>query len=75
MPKEVKDVIVQKFKNDNSPWMCSIMEYLNSKDYDINYWKTFINTTEQLDKIRNENFKEIYKEYFKILEPHWNKDE
>ena len=75
LPKEVKDVIVQKFKNDNSPWMCSIMEYLNSKDYDINYWKTFINTTEQLDKIRNENFKEIYKEYFKILEPHWNKDE
>ena len=63
MPKAVKDRILEKYKNDNSVWMRSIMKYLISKDYEDHTWTVFSQVATAYDKIRDENFKIVFKEF------------
>jgi len=71
MPKAVKDRILEKYKNDNSVWMRSIMKYLISKDYEDDTWTVFSQVATAYDKIRDENFKIVFKEFYELLKPHW----
>lgn len=71
MPKAVKDRILEKYKNDNSVWMRSIMKYLISKDYDDTTMNMFSQVTTGYDEIRDENFKIVFKEFYELLKPHW----
>lgn len=74
LPIEVKNYISEKYNSNDSltelgqMWLKNAVDYINSKESNLNYWKMFIRNVETLDKIRSEDFKSTFVEYHKLLE-------
>jgi MoaA/NifB/PqqE/SkfB family radical SAM enzyme len=66
LPGPVKELLLQKLKNK------TIKNFLEQTipGCDI-YWPKFCKTTDKLDLIRNQQFKNIFPIWWKILEPYW----
>lgn len=75
LPKEIKQLIADKFKN-YSPHpnkFDEVLQYMNQIIPGcVIHWPQFCLETEKLDKIRNTSFKEVFPEWYKVLEPYWD---
>jgi len=73
LPNDVKRIILEKYKDSTIPWITHAMTYMMSKDHDYleaGKWM-FADVHSSLDKLRKENFKTIYPEWYQILKPYW----
>ena len=71
LPKAVKALIIEKLKVNSK-----FLPVINFMDQIIGgcvmYWPKFCMTTDKLDKVRGTNFKDVYPEWYGILEPYWD---
>jgi|TARA_B100001105_G_scaffold254687_1_gene251191 organic radical activating enzyme len=71
LPQPIKDIIIEKYKNSNSLWISTSINYMNSKEPDQDTWQEFIKENSQLDILRKENFENIFPEFYKIIKPYY----
>jgi radical SAM protein with 4Fe4S-binding SPASM domain len=71
LPSDVKRIILDKYKGNTTPWIKKAMKYMMSQEPEAGKWM-FADVHTSLDKIRKENFKTIYPEWYQILKPYWN---
>lgn len=64
LPKQVKEKITLKFKNDNR--LSEVLSYMNNSD-DKNYIIDFLKHTNYLDLIREEFFDDVYSEWSELI--------
>ena len=71
LPREVKALIIEKLKHN-----LEFLPVINFMDQIIEgcvmYWPKFCMTTDKLDKVRGTNFKDVYTEWYSVLEPFWD---
>lgn len=74
LPKDVKQQVINKLLKDKDK--DSFMPVINFMNQIIPgcvmYWPKFCLETEKLDKIRNQDFKTVFPEWYKVLEPYWD---
>ena len=71
LPKDVKRKIIDKLKNNAS--YDPVINYMNQVVPGCEmYWPKFCLETDKLDRIRNQNFKAVFPEWYAILEPFWD---
>lgn len=72
LPVGIKQQIIKKLtSNGTTPWLSNICSFLVSSASDENMFKLGLREISQIDKLRNESFKDTFKEFYKILEPYW----
>ena len=64
LPQYLKDVIIAKYKESDNPWVTRAVKYMNSQKSSSKMWKEFKETTSNLDARREENFQNIFKEFY-----------
>lgn len=69
---DIKDLVTKKFnqpyKNDTLKyWLDTVVNYMNSEDTDIIQWNLFQEMVAKIDNIRNENFKDVFPEYYQVI--------
>lgn len=84
LPPEVKKIVINKLRlNSNEEFqqqITPVIEYLEqdfvhdtfAKKYDQSVWKEMIRITNELDKIRDQDFKTTFPEFWEIVKPYWN---
>ena len=70
LPSDVKRIILDKYKGNTTPWITKAMKYMMSRELEAGKW-LFADVHTSLDKLRKENFKTIYPEWYQILKPYW----
>ena len=71
LPKAIKQIIVAKFSNNQR--LLPVVRYMNQIIPGcVVQWPKFCLETEKLDKIRTQNFKTTFLEWYKVLEPYWD---
>ena len=65
MPDHVKSAVIEKLSSDSE---FSDLISVIQQPADLKEWDKFLEVTPALDKIRNENFKEIFSEFNSIIE-------
>lgn len=76
-PVEIKHQIIEKIKNVefSDYWktqQANITNFISSEfENQPELWGKFCKTTNQLDNLRRQNFKETFPEFYTILEPHF----
>jgi sulfatase maturation enzyme AslB (radical SAM superfamily) len=68
LPTEVKNYLTKKTKNS------IVVEFLKQiiPGCDVE-WPKFCKVTDKLDQLRNQDFKKVFPDWWKILEPYWIK--
>jgi len=80
LPKEVKRAIIKKIKNTTSKYnyhdwerqktmICNLLKNTSGTEQD---WNNFWNEIIMRDKIRNEDFKATFPEFYEVLKEHTN---
>ena len=66
LPQSVKNILIEKTKNK------IVSQFLQSDipGCDIE-WPKFCRATDLLDQLRNQDFKAVFPDWWKLLEPHW----
>ena len=71
LPKAIKQIIVAKFSNNQK--LLPVVRYMNRIIPGcVVQWPKFCLETEKLDKIRSQNFKTTFQEWYNVLEPYWD---
>ena len=71
LPRAVKQLIVDKLRHAKK--LSPIIDQMNQIIPGCQmYWPKFCLETEKIDSVRNQNFKDIFPEWYKILEPYWD---
>lgn len=70
LPREVKKIIIEKFKNTE---LEKVSNYMNSPIQGCEiYWPKFCMQTDKFDRIREQSFAKTFPEWFNILQPYWD---
>jgi hypothetical protein len=66
LPQSVKNILIEKTKNK------IVSQFLQSDipGCDIE-WPKFCRATDLLDQLRNQEFKAVFPDWWKLLEPYW----
>ena len=80
IPPELKEKIIKRIENTESKYDVHdwtrqrnmICNLLRNTEYSKNDWDNFWNEIRQRDKIRNENFEEVFPEYFNVAKEYIN---
>ena len=75
IPQPIKNVITEKYKNTNSRWISDAVTYMNRQDPNPKMWTKFQIQTTATDKLRKERFKDIFPDFWEVINPYWNTDE
>lgn len=74
IPSNMKKVITKKLRDidhvnyhTQTVKISDIIEFMNSKDYDMKEWIKFCNYNTQVDELRSEKFKEIFPEFYESV--------
>jgi MoaA/NifB/PqqE/SkfB family radical SAM enzyme len=71
LPKAIKLMLIEKLKNH--PAFSPILNYMDQVIPGcVMHWPQFCMKTDNLDKIRAVAFKDVYPEWYAILEPYWD---
>lgn len=76
IPDDIKHIIIEKLnQNYNSSWAGSgtyngTLEFMKSSKCDMKEWTKFLKSTSWHDNYRNQNFKETFPEFYKVIEDH-----
>ena len=75
LPADIKSKLVSKvMSNNTSGWIINCCNFLISQPSDDIGLKRAFKSISQIDKLRNESFKDTFKEFYELLEPHWKKE-
>jgi MoaA/NifB/PqqE/SkfB family radical SAM enzyme len=70
LPREVKKLIIDKFKNTK---LEKVSDFMNSPIQGCEiYWPKFCMETDKFDRIRNQSFALTFPEWYAILKPYWD---
>lgn len=84
LPDPVKKIVTDKLSSSTDGDFVSaiqpVINYLNqdfvhdtfAKNYEQSVWKEMIRITNELDEIRNQDFKTTFPEFWEVVKPYWN---
>ena len=72
MPPYIKNIILEKYKDTNIPWIKKAMEYMISQEPKESKWE-FPDYNITLDNIRKENFKTTFPEWYEVIKTYWKR--
>ena len=75
LPNDIKDIILEKYKDSNLPWIKNCMAYMMSRSIPTDEKWLFADMHTSLDNIRKENFKTTFPEWYEVIKQYWNIDE
>ena len=71
MPRDIKQMVADKLKGTNA--FGPVLQYMNQIIPGcVMYWPKFCMETDKLDQLRGTQFKDVYPEWYNILEPYWD---
>lgn len=69
IPVEIKNQITNRLKvSTNISWIKNIVDFMNNKPPDFQYWEQFLKTTKIHDDYRKQDFKKIFPEFYEIID-------
>jgi organic radical activating enzyme len=75
LPKEIKDKIVDKYKDNTHPDIVSSVKYCTDVDYDISLMEMFYKQVKFSDEFRGESFAKTFPEFYALLKQYGNAPE
>lgn len=85
LPREVKEKIKEKFSSSTDPKFASmirpVLDYMDqdfendpfSKLYKNGVWAELVRSTNELDRIRNQDFAKTFPEFYQLIEPYFTR--
>jgi hypothetical protein len=75
LPKEIKNKIVDKYKDNTHPDIVSSVKYCTDVDYDISLMEMFYKQVKFSDEFRGESFAKTFPEFYNLLKQYGNAPE
>ena len=70
-PKQIKKMLIEKLQHNNA--FLPILSFMDQVIPGcVLHWPKFCLETDKLDKLRGTQFRDVYPDWFKILEPYWD---
>ena len=75
LPPEVKEAIVEKYKDNTHPDIVSSVKYCTDVNYDLDKLNMFYSQVKFSDEFRGESFAETFPEFYNLLKQYGNPPE
>lgn len=72
IPLKIKKKIIKRYQSislssTSRMWINKAIEYMNLKKPGSSHWVSFLEVTDKLDTIRNEQFKDVFPEFYDLI--------
>lgn len=72
IPEPIKQKIFEHYENFDDPWikqnLADVKGFMSSQECDLQQWKKFIDVTERTDVYRNENSRQVFPEFWDLVD-------